>query len=218
MSENQIKKEKKWLYFAIGLIAGFAICVLSFVVFSMIQNKSKSFTKTIEHIYKPENTKDTVVKYVNVVRNETKDEAVNKKMEQVDSLMVDDTEESLDEVDFSYREEEEAVDDDVVVVDRMIAQKKIKVRCKDAEFKDVASVEGATDFFEVQQWNTPIKNRISYRFSDNVLQIKGIDLEKIEVVYFDQRYYLCHHGNYYLIENNSTFEKLGSPVVLSAQK
>lgn len=213
-----MKKEKKWLYFAIGLIVGFLISAVAFVVFAMIQSQSKSFTKTIEHIYSPENTKDTVVKYVNVARNETKDESVNKKMEQIDSLMVGDTEESFDEVDFSYREEGEAADDDVVVVDRMIAQKKIKVWCKDAEFKDVASVEGATDFFEVQQWNTPIKNRISYHFSDNVLQIKGIDLEKIEVVYFDQHYYLSHHGSYYLLENNNTFEKLGSPVVLSVQK
>lgn len=218
MSADQEKKEKKWLFFAIGLLAGFAISVLSFVVFSMIQNKSKSFTQTIEHIYRPENTKDTVVKYVNIVRNETKEQVVKENVGQSDSLMLDEIGENLDEVDFSYNAEEVGVNDDVVVEDRMIAQKKVKIRYKDSDFKDIASSEGAVDFFEVQQWNTPIKNRISYHFSDNILQIKGLEIDRMEVVFFEQQYYLGYHGNYYLIENNKSFEKLGAPLVMNPQR
>ena len=217
MTENQIKKEKKWLYFAIGLIVGFLISAMAFVVFAMIQSQSKSFTKTIEHIYSRENYKDTVVKYVNVARKESETSQTNQLAESQDTLVVDEMPADYDEVDFSYAEETGATED-VVVVDKIIAQKKLQVKFKNADFKDISATEGALTEMEVQQWNTPIKNRITYRFTGNMLQIKGLDVDKIEVIHYDQHYYLCHHGNYYLLENNNTFEKLGSPVVLAVQK
>lgn len=218
MADDQIKKEKKWLFFAIGLMAGFAICLLTFVIFNMIQNKSRSFTQTIEHIYKHNHTKDTIVKYVNVAHAEKQKESKTDETAYVDSLMVDEMEETYDEVDFSYAAESELVNDDVVVEDKILAQKRVKVRCKDADFKDVASAEGAVDYFEVQQWNTPIKNRITYYLSGNLLQVKGISAEKVEIVYYEQQYYLLYNGNHYLLRNNDTFEKLGVPQALSAQK
>ena len=217
MTENQIKKEKKWLYFAIGLIVGFLISAVAFVVFAMIQSQSKSFTKTIEHIYSRENYKDTVVKYVNVARKESETLQTNQLVESQDSVAVDEMPADYDEVDFSYAEEMGATED-VVVVDKIIAQKKLQVKFKNAEFKDVAATDGVLTELEVQQWNTPIKNRITYRFTGNMLQVKGLDVEKMEIIHYDQHYYLCHHGNYYLLENNNTFEKLGSPVTLAVQK
>ena len=217
MTENQIKKERKWLYFAIGLIVGFLISAVAFVVFAMIQNQSKSFTKTIEHIYCGENNKDTVVKYVNVVRKEPLAAVSEEQAQQADSLDIAELPESYDEVDFSYVAENQS-DDDVVAMDKILAQKTVKVHFKNADFKDVTAEEGAVSSLEVQQWNTPIKNRISYCFVGNTLKIKGIDIDKLEVVYYDQHYYLSHHGSYYLLENNNNFEKLGSPVVLAVQK
>ena len=217
MTDNQIKKEKKWLYFAIGLIVGFLISAVAFVVFAMIQNQSKSFTKTIEHIYRGENNKDTVVKYVNVVRKEPLAAVSEEQAQQADSMDIAELPESYDEVDFSYVAENQE-DDDVVAMDKILAQKTIKVRFKNADFKDVAAEEGAFSTMELQQWNTPIKNRISYYFVGNILKIKGIDIDKLDIIYYDQHYYLCHHGSYYLLENNNNFEKLGSPVVLAAQK
>ena len=217
MSDSQIKKEKKWLYFAIGLIVGFLISAVAFVVFAMIQSQSKSFTKTIEHIYSRENSKDTVVKYVNVARKESETSQTNQLAESQDTLAVDEMPADYDEVDFSYAEETGATED-VVVVDKIIVQKKLQVKFKNAEFKDVAATDGALTELEVQQWNTPIKNRITYRFTGNMLQVKGLDVDKMEIIHYDQHYYLCHHGNYYLLENNNTFDKLGSPVVLAVQK
>ena len=217
MTDNQIKKEKKWLYFAIGLIVGFLISAVAFVVFAMIQNQSKSFTKTIEHIYRGENNKDTVVKYVNVVRKEPLAAVSEEQAQQADSMDIAELPESYDEVDFSYVAENQE-DDDVVAMDKILAQKTIKVRFKNADFKDVAAEEGAFSTMELQQWNTPIKNRISYYFVGNILKIKGIDIDKLDIIYYDQHYYLSHHGSYYLLENNNNFEKLGSPVILAAQK
>ncbi len=218
MADDQIKKEKKWLFFAIGLMSGFAICLLTFVIFSMIQNKTRSFTQTIEHIYKQDNTKDTIVKYVNVTRAETAKENSVKKTEYADSLMVEDVDETFDEVDFSYAEEDEPANDDVVVEDKILAQKRVRVQCKDADFKDIATMEGVDDFFVVQQWNTPIKNRITYHRLGNMLQVKGINVEKVELVYYDQQYYLLYNGNHYLLKNNDTYEKLGAPLAMDSQK
>ncbi|MBO4654965.1 MAG: hypothetical protein J5644_05435 [Bacteroidales bacterium] len=217
MPDNQIKKEKRWLYFAIGLIVGFLISAAAFVVFAMIQSQSKSFTKTIEHIYRGENSKDTVVKYVNVVRKEAMVSATDEPTQPQDSMDMVELPETYDEVDFSYVAENQG-DEDVVAVDKILAQKTVKVRFKNAEFKDVAAEEGTVGTIEVQQWNTPIKNRITYRFTGNMLQVKGLDVDKMEIIHYDQHYYLSHHGNYYLLENNNTFEKLGSPVVLAVQK
>lgn len=218
MSDNQVKKEMKWLFFAIGLIAGFAISVVSFVVFSMIQHKTRSFTQTIEHIYKQDNTKDTIVKYVNVVRTEPVRSISTEDEELADSLMLEDAEGIYDEVDFSYAEKVEEANDDMVVVDKMLAQKKVKVRCKDADFKDISPEEGVIDYFEVQQWNTPIKNRVTYYCSGNILHIKGVSADKVEIVYYDQQYYLYYGGNYYRLRNNANFEKLGAPLALNPQE
>lgn len=220
MSDNQLKKEGKWLYFAIGLVAGFAICILSFVVFSMIQHNSRSFTQTIEHIYKPDNTKDTVIKYVNVVRREDPVKKVDVYTEPSDSVMVDsfEGEADLEEVDFSYADNGDAVNDDVVVVDKMLAQRNVKIQCKDADFKSIPSREGMFDYMEVQQWDTPIKNKISFRYADNILQIKGLPIDKVEIVYYDGRFYLLYGGNYYLLETHDSFEKLGAPVALNPQR
>jgi hypothetical protein len=139
-------------------------------------------------------------------------------VEQVDSLTIPIDEETYDEVDFSYADNVEPANDDVVVVEKIISQKKIRVQCKDADFKDVASTEGVVDYFEVQQWSTPIKNRMTYYCSGNMLQVKGISAEKVEIVYFDQQYYLYYGGNYYRLKNNDNFEKLGAPLALNPQK
>lgn len=217
MTENQIKKEKKWLFFAIGLIVGFLISAVAFVGFAMIQSQSKSFTKTIKYIYNREQGKDTVVKYVNVFSKEPLLSVVEEQEQATDSVEIAEIPETYDEVDFSYVSEDQS-DEDVVVTDKILAQKMVKVHFKNADFKDVTAENGAISTMEVQQWNTPIKNRISYFFTGNILQIKGLDVDKMEIVHYDQHYYLCHHGNYYLLENNNSFEKLGSPVVLAVQK
>ena len=218
MADNQIKKEKKWLYFAIGLIVGFLISAVAFVVFAMIQSQSKSFTKTIEHIYSRENTRDTVVKYVKV-RDESETISSDQLVEEQDTAGIDAMPADYDEVDFSYAEENKPTEEDVVVEDKILAQKTVKVRFKNAELKDIPAPEDAiVSSVEVQQWNTPIKNRITYRFTGNMLQVKGLDINKMEIIHYDQHYYLSYHGNYFLLENNNTFEKLGSPVVVAVQK
>ncbi|HNW68402.1 MAG TPA: hypothetical protein PKK66_06095, partial [Bacteroidales bacterium] len=67
--------------------------------------------------------------------------------------------------------------------------------------------------FEVEQWTSPIKNRISYQRTNNVLKIKGIDIQKIKIIYFDNKYYIEDEGTYYLIRNNNDYERLQSTVI-----
>ena len=218
MSENQEKKENKWLFLAIGLIVGFLISAVTFVVFAMIQNPSRSLPQTIKYIYNLDKSTDTVVKYVTVVRTEPVSPIMGKQVQQQDSLVVEDASAEYDEVDFSYADNGETVNDDVVFVEKIILQKKIKVQCKDADFNDIAPVEGTIEYFNVQQWNTPIKNKIMYNLSGNVLQVKGLLAEKVQVIYYDKQYYLCYGGNYFLMEKSDNFENLGAPLALNPQK
>lgn len=218
MTENQIKKDKKWLFFAIGLVMGFLIAAVAFVVVAMLQDKSKSFTQTIEHIYNPGNDKDTVVKYVTVVRKVPELTVAGEQVQLQDSVDITEVPENYDEVDFSYIENKSNSAADVVVEDRIIAQRKLLVKFKNNDFQDIPSEEGALAELEVQQWYTPIKNKINYHFVGNMLQIKGMEIDGLDIIHYDQHYYLCHQGSYYLLENNSGFERLGVALAIPAQK
>lgn len=218
MADNQTRKDKKWLFFAIGLIVGFLISAVAFVVFAMIQSHTGSIIKPIEYIYHRDNDKDTVVKYVNVVRQEMVTNSKDEQSESQDTVAVEESPVDFDEVDFSYAETANAQGQDVVMEEKIIAQKKLQVKFKSTDFKDVDAEDGALTELEVQQWNTPIKNRITYRFVDNMLQVKGIDIDKLDIIHYDQHYYLSYHGSYYLLENNSGFERLGVAHAMPAQR
>lgn len=219
MTENQLKKEKKWLFFALGIIAGFILCGAYTVISEMVHNKSQSFTQSIRHIYHHGADKDTVVKYVQVAQKSTNKSEKDKLSDNVDSLALMSETDNLDEVDF-YMDEEDVADDNdnVVVVDKILAKKTIKVLFKDIEMNDVPAFDNAISHFDVQQWNTPIKNKISYHRDNAVLQVKGLPIDKVVIVCIEHQYYLHHAGQYYLLENNESFEKIGSPVVLKSSK
>lgn len=211
MSENQLKKEKKWLYFALGLVAGFVICGAYSLINQLMHDKSKSLTQTIKHIYHHESSNDTLVKYVNYVKKTSAEEKNAARIK--DSLRLAAEADDMDEAEF-YMDDEELTDDNVVVVDKIIDKKTLKVQFKDADFNDVPASDIDIIHFEVQQWNTPIKNRISYHRDNSMLQIKGLSIDKITVVCYDHHYYLNYGGQYYLLENNESFQKLGPAVTL----
>ncbi|MCQ2269823.1 MAG: hypothetical protein MJZ52_01155 [Bacteroidales bacterium] len=207
MSENQLKKEKKWLYFALGLVAGFVICGAYSLINQMVHNKSQSLTQTIKHIYHHEPSNDTLVKYVNYVKKSAPDKQALLK----DSLRMAAEADEMDEAEF-YMDEDEFADDNVVLVDKIIGKKTVKVQFKDDDFNDIPASDNDIIHFEVQQWNTPIKNRISYHRDNSVVQIKGLSIDKIAIVCYDRHYYLHYADQYYLLENNEGFQKIGPAV------
>lgn len=207
MPESQIHKDKKWLFFALGLIAGFIICAAFAVISEMSRDKSKSFTQTIRHIYLPENASDTVVKYVYLDNSKTKSKPHSEPEEPQDSLATDDQETEYDEADF-FLSSEDNEEEDVVVTDKVIASKSIKIQYKDADFQDIKTPEGEFAYLDVQQWNTPIKNRISYQYGHKLLKIKGLSIDKISIINYEHHFYIHYGNSYYLLTENTDFERL----------
>lgn len=208
MSENQTYREKKWLFFAIGLIAGFIICAAFSVISEMVRDKSKTFTQTIRHIYQPEHTADTVVKFVYVDEKKSKTKS-SETVQNLDTLSSDDQQVDYDEADFFLADDGENPEDDyVVVTEKVLATKSLKIQYKDADFQDIKVPEGEIASINVQQWDTPIKNHISYQFNHNLLKIKGLSIDKISVVGYDHHFYLYYANSYYILAENADFDRL----------
>lgn len=206
MPDNQKNKEKKWLFLAVGIVVGVVICCGVVVITELARNKSQSITQVIKHIYHQESGKDTVVKWMKV---QAPKEPV---LMTADSLTIDsslvDEQENWEEVDFAIEDEDVLDNDDVVIVEKIIAETTVKVHFKDVEGRDVAVPADGIASFQVQQWSTPIKNRISYHRERNMLKIKGLKLDKINIVAINKSYYLVLNETYYEISENEGFDRL----------
>jgi hypothetical protein len=135
----------------------------------------------------------------------------------------DPTPQTLDTTHYEVKEEENwaeaefAMDDndeDVVVLhDILLSSRKVKVRLISATEAADPVVEIPITQFELQQWSTPIKNRIEYLRTGNVIKLKGMDIAQVEIIYQEGRYLLlCAHKKY-AIPANMTFEKLEEDTV-----
>lgn len=207
MSENQKNKEKKWLFLAVGIVVGVVICCGVVVITEFARNKSQSITQVIKHIYHQEAGKDTVVKVVKVQVPAEKLQPVPTDSLLSDSSIVE-NQDDFEEADFSLDDEDMLENDDVVIEEKVLKEEKIKVKFKDLDGHDVAVPADGIAYFVVQEWNTPIKNRISYHRQRNTLQVKGLKLEKINIVSIDKSYYLVLNDKYYEIRENEDYEKL----------
>lgn len=206
MPDNQKNKEKKWLFLAVGIVVGVVICCGVVVITELARNKSQSITQVIKHIYHQESGKDTVVKWMKVQAPKgpvlvTADSLT------IDSALVDE-QENWEEVDFAIEDEDVLDNDDVVIVEKIIAETTVKVHFKDVEGRDLAAPADGITSFQVQQWSTPIKNRFSYHRERNILKIKGLKIDKINIVSINKSYYLVLNETYYDISENAGFERL----------
>ena len=51
------------------------------------------------------------------------------------------------------------------------------------------------DFFDVEQWSEPVKNRLSYQRRGNILRIKGMNIASIEIEWNGENYLLRYNGH-----------------------
>ena len=64
------------------------------------------------------------------------------------------------------------------------------------------------DFFDVEEWSEPVKNRHSYQRKGNVLRIKGVSINSIEIEWNGENYLLRYNGHAYPIPENQEFTRL----------
>jgi len=96
-----------------------------------------------------------------------------------------------------------------VVIEKIIKTRTVPVQVKGADLQDETTIPESSIFsFEVQQWESPIKNRITYQRIYNILKIKGMDISKINIYLINGKYYLTDGIKFYLLTPCEQWERL----------
>jgi hypothetical protein len=116
-----------------------------------------------------------------------------------------DNAENWAEAEFAMDNTEESV---VVSRNTLLDSRKVKVRLLPAINAETPVTEAPIMQFELQLWSTPIKNRMEYLRSGNVIKVKGMDIAQVEIIYQDGHYALLYAHKKYAIPANTAFEKI----------
>jgi len=195
----------KGIVFFIGLLLGIMICAFLYYIdikifeskFIPISDKevvTQIKTDTVFLEPAPKNKKLTI-------ENQSTDSVGNP----ADSAR-NEEEVSLYETTFSFEgEEQDEIFSDQLLKTRIVKVKSIK--------QEVVLPENSFQSFEIQQWSTPIKNKITYQRNQNMLKIKGMEISNGNIVFWNNAYYLEINNRYYSISETERFEKL-NPVII----
>lgn len=208
--ENQSNQAtKKGIILLLGIIIGLLVGVL---VAFIVESKIKPKAPPVVNVVAPESQggKDTVYKYI--VHQYQPGPADSQNPLPVDSLATDslyveDGSMDLmlqDEDDQPYKEVETAT----VTSERMISRQEAPVLYFDANRNAITAPENALKVMEVQFWSTPIHNKMTYQFKDNVLKIKGLKLDNVYVIHYKDHYYLQSDKRIYQILPTATYQRL----------
>jgi hypothetical protein len=192
----------KTISFFLGLLFGIMICVLLFyfdVKFfesKLIQHGEKeviTFTKTDTVFVEPPPKPKKQYTEVKATESDV--------TENIDELS---EEVSIYESEFSL----EGVAQDEVFSDRLLQTKTVKVIVLSQGKQEVKLPDDFFQFFEIQRWSTPIKNKITYYRDKNMVKIKGMGIDNMNVVFWNDLYFLETGNRYYAIPETQYFEKL----------
>lgn len=213
--KNEIKNHqmKGITFLIIGIFVGIILCTSFILLQQRVFGEKIKDNEKITHVEQP----------VQPVIQETKPETPKRKSITIkDTVYVTDTlalpadsllltEENSDveyESDNLYIDETGFTEQDVISEEKMLAQRKVKVSYrKDDEVLSPQDTEAIT-LFNVEQWQSFIKNKVSYQMTDNVLKIKGLDISNVNIYYINGNYYLESDKNLYPIKEQPEYHKL----------
>ena len=190
----------KGIIFFIGVLVGILICLLLYY-FDVKMPKDIFHTE-----YKKVVTQvDTV--YLETPKKQQK-QNVEKKIDEIpetDTVNVKHTEEesSIYETEFFLDSEVH----DEVFSDQLLRTRTVKVKLLN---QDAKVSEEFFQSFEIQLWSTPIKNKITYSRNQNMLKIKGMEIDNVSIVLWNDSYFLELGNRHYAIPETTNFEKLNS--------
>ena len=191
----------KGIMFFIGLMFGILICVLLFYFDVKIFESKLIPLKEKEVITRI--VTDTV--YLEAAPKAKRQIVENTAMDSASENNAgtkhgeDDT--SIYETNFSFDGDEQ----DEVFSDQMLKTRIVKVKSLKQE---VSLPDNSFSSFEIQQWSTPIKNKITYLRNQNMLKIKGLEIDHANVIFWNNVYYLEVNNRYYSIPEVDHFVKL----------
>ena len=195
----------KGILFFLGLCIGIMICV-------SIHYVDKYWLK---HVL-PLKTEQSVVSRVDTVYMEVA-EIPKKQPAEIKPNIAKETETeeqtndkvSLSDAEFSFENEEQ----NDVFLDQLMQSKIVKAVLHPLEKKDGKQKGDFFHIFELQQWSTPIKNKITYNRYQTLVKVKGLDITNANVVFWNDNFYLEVKNRYYPIPETDNFVKL-TPVTI----
>jgi phage FluMu protein Com len=194
----------KAISFFIGLLTGIMICVLLFY-FDVKFFEAKcpkcnekevttivlTDTLYVESLQKPKKQYAAINLFEEAVTENGEDEQ-------------SEIENSIYETEFSL----DGVEQDEVFSDQLLHTKTVKVRLHPQGKQEINLPDNFFQYFEIQLWSTPIKNKITYYRDKNMIKIKGMDISNVAIVFWNDSYFLETGNHYYAIPETQYFEKL----------
>lgn len=195
--------------FFLGFSVGILLCV--FFIFVV---KNSNFIQRFNSIdiFDQDEITETVESQP-VAKKKSKKKISNNDSFDQDSLIVNVSDSTYVEESSNLEDSEFYIDETVtqqnVAEEKLLQSKTIKVTVKNSNLEDQSNIpDNIIAYFEVQKWDSPIVNRLSYQRNHNVLKIKGMDISKISVYYINGKYYVTDGVRLFSVPNNSSFEKL----------
>lgn len=212
ISTNKPDNRHRRLLFALGGVIGLLLgAVLTMLVVDWLDYKHPTVVKVTEPT--SEGKSDTVVNYViHKYQSENVAETASQAADTLgmDSAMVDELDYQdfmLDDDDLrELKETEEARQN--VVGERMLKKLTQKVVYLNHNKQEIPTPNNGIAQMQIQQWETPIKNRLSYQFSGNTIKLKGLSADNVKVVCYDDNYYLVAGKRVFVLKPNRQYEKL----------
>ena len=192
----------KVIWFFLGLLVGIMGCALLYY-FDIKLFKSHYAIKVKKEVI---THYDTV--YLEIPQKQKKQNIENEIDKSIieENVEVEQTEDtaSIYDAEFSYEGKEE----DEVFSDRLLQTRTVKVKLLSPEKQEAKLPDNFFQFFEIQHWSTPIKNRITYYRNQSMLKIKGMEITHANVVFWNDAYFLEIGDRYYAVPETESFEKL----------
>ncbi len=158
-------------------------------------NTETAATDTVVQIVEtPVRTKKAAVKSDTLAPNVTEVPADTTDTEVTDDFVAYDTDDLMLDMDEGTKP---------VVKTKGIASRRVRVISNN----EGTGTEPDFDFFDVEEWSEPVKNRHSYQRKGNILKIKGVSINSIEIEWKDE-YRLLYNGHAYPIPENAEFTRL----------
>ncbi|MCL2167608.1 MAG: hypothetical protein FWH59_00605 [Lentimicrobiaceae bacterium] len=194
----------KGIMFFLGLLFGILICVLLFYYDVKFFNKNcpKCEKKEIVTRVKTDTVYvETPRKYPKQTTTEIIEDSIT--TDNLETTPPDDESSTYDAI-FSFDNEET----DEIFSDQLLKTKTVKVKILSQEKHEIDLPDDFFQYFEIQLWSTLIKNKITYFRDKNMLKIKGMEIENVNVVFLKNDYYLETGNRYYAIPEKQSFDKL----------
>lgn len=196
------------LLFAAGVLFGLLLGIAVTALVTLYAERQGSRSDNAVEPLQGKSVTDTVFHYIIQKQKTT---PVSKDNAAQDTLFIDTLLQDYETQDLTMDESlKPSMDDGEELTEDLVQEKMLYSLSVPVVFLDDKMQEadnGAPLYIQIQQWSTPVRNRVTCLFSDNILKVKGIKIDGCKVYHFRGNYYLEIGHDTYLIRPNSHFEK-----------